>query len=179
MHTRVCGCLVYCISLQGLNNRDKYHIRKYTLYNCDTLAITVKVCSHYILMHGLHYGTRMYWKNVSLHSARIRTHDLWIRKRVCYPLHHSGSLKDRCAIYKYNHKYNLNLINLALGQWPMSYTPDVANSGLHMQPYLLILFISLSFVFYLIENKIQPDNIHVELTTFQWYPLVITTYMLN
>jgi len=24
-------------------------------------------------------------------GARIRTHDLWIRKRVCYPLHHSAS----------------------------------------------------------------------------------------
>jgi len=23
-------------------------------------------------------------------SARIRMHDLWIRKRVCYPLHHSA-----------------------------------------------------------------------------------------
>jgi len=70
MHTRVCGCLVYCTSLHGLNNRDKYHIRKYTLYNCDTVAVTVKLCSHYIQMHGLHYGTRMYWKNVSLHFVR-------------------------------------------------------------------------------------------------------------
>jgi len=24
-------------------------------------------------------------------GAQIRTHDLWIRKRVCYPLHHSAS----------------------------------------------------------------------------------------
>jgi len=24
-------------------------------------------------------------------GARIRTHDLWIRKRVCYPLHHSAA----------------------------------------------------------------------------------------
>jgi len=27
--------------------------------------------------------------DVKLSGARIRTHDLWTRKRVCYPLHHS------------------------------------------------------------------------------------------
>jgi len=27
--------------------------------------------------------------DVKINGARIRTHDLWIRKRVCYPLHHS------------------------------------------------------------------------------------------
>jgi len=26
-----------------------------------------------------------------INGTRIRTHDLWIRKRVCYPLHHSAS----------------------------------------------------------------------------------------
>jgi len=29
--------------------------------------------------------------DVKINGARIRTHDLWIRKRVCYPLHHSAS----------------------------------------------------------------------------------------
>jgi len=29
--------------------------------------------------------------DVKISGARIRTHDLWIRKRVCYPLHHSPS----------------------------------------------------------------------------------------
>jgi len=27
--------------------------------------------------------------DVKLSGARIQTHDLWIRKRVCYPLHHT------------------------------------------------------------------------------------------
>jgi len=27
---------------------------------------------------------------VKISGARIRTHDLWIRKRVCYPLHHDA-----------------------------------------------------------------------------------------
>jgi len=30
--------------------------------------------------------------DVKISGARIRTHDLWIRKRVCYPLHHSAPL---------------------------------------------------------------------------------------
>jgi len=29
--------------------------------------------------------------DVKISGARIQTHDLWIRKRVCYPLHHSAS----------------------------------------------------------------------------------------
>jgi len=29
--------------------------------------------------------------DVKVSGARIRTHDLWIRKRVCYALHHSAS----------------------------------------------------------------------------------------
>jgi len=33
--------------------------------------------------------------DVKISGARIPTHDLWIRKRVCYPLHHSASLKHR------------------------------------------------------------------------------------
>jgi len=32
-------------------------------------------------------------QKIKLINARIRTHDLWIRKRVCYPLHHSASQK--------------------------------------------------------------------------------------
>jgi len=28
--------------------------------------------------------------DVKISGARIRTHDLWIRKRVCYPLHHGA-----------------------------------------------------------------------------------------
>jgi len=31
-------------------------------------------------------------------GARIRTHDLWIRKRVCYPLRHSASNGHLSAI---------------------------------------------------------------------------------
>jgi len=31
--------------------------------------------------------------DVKINGARIRTHDLWIRKQVCYPLHHSASQK--------------------------------------------------------------------------------------
>jgi len=64
--------LVHCISRHGLN-RDKYHIRKYALFNCDTIAVTVKLRSHCILMHGLPYGTRMYWKNVSLQTNSWRS----------------------------------------------------------------------------------------------------------
>jgi len=62
MHTHVCGCLIHCTSLYGLNNRGSYHIRKYALYNCDPIAVRVKLHSHCILMQGLHYGTRVYWK---------------------------------------------------------------------------------------------------------------------
>jgi len=29
--------------------------------------------------------------DMKIRGARIRTHDLWIRKRVCYPLHHSAT----------------------------------------------------------------------------------------
>jgi len=28
--------------------------------------------------------------DVKISGARIRTHDLWIRKRVCYPLHYTA-----------------------------------------------------------------------------------------
>jgi len=37
--------------------------------------------------------------DVKISGARIRTHDLWIRKRVCYPLHHSASLSDRTGLW--------------------------------------------------------------------------------
>jgi len=30
--------------------------------------------------------------DVKISGARIRTHDLWIQKRVCYPLHNSVPL---------------------------------------------------------------------------------------
>jgi len=32
--------------------------------------------------------------DVKISGARIRTHDLWIWKRVCYPLHHSAPVSD-------------------------------------------------------------------------------------
>jgi len=31
------------------------------------------------------------WRLIKIRASRIRTHDLWIRERVCYPLHHSAS----------------------------------------------------------------------------------------
>jgi len=34
--------------------------------------------------------------DVKISGARIRIHDSWIRKRVCYPLHHSASQRT-CA----------------------------------------------------------------------------------
>jgi len=34
---------------------------------------------------------RLIHYDVKISGPRIRTHDLWIRKRVCYPLHHSAS----------------------------------------------------------------------------------------
>jgi len=33
---------------------------------------------------------RLMHHDVKISGSRIRTHDLWIRKRVCYPLHHSA-----------------------------------------------------------------------------------------
>jgi len=33
---------------------------------------------------------RLMHYDVKTSGARIRTHDLWIRKRVCYPRHHSA-----------------------------------------------------------------------------------------
>jgi len=39
--------------------------------------------------------------DVKISGARIRTHDLWIRKRVCYLLHHSGDkplIGPRCDV---------------------------------------------------------------------------------
>jgi len=32
--------------------------------------------------------------DVKISVARIRTHDLWMRKRVCYPLHHRAHMKS-------------------------------------------------------------------------------------
>jgi len=31
---------------------------------------------------------RLMYHDVKISGARIRTHDLWIRKRLCYPVHH-------------------------------------------------------------------------------------------
>jgi len=45
---------------------------------------------------------RLMHHDVKISGARIRTHDTWIRKRVCYPLHHSASLVmcvDRVSLY--------------------------------------------------------------------------------
>jgi len=48
---------------------------------------------------------------VKISGSRIRTHDLWIRKRVCYPLHHSASvILVRCRrINVFNQSFLLNL----------------------------------------------------------------------
>jgi len=36
---------------------------------------------------------RLMHHDVKISGAQIRTHDLWIRKWVCYPLHHSAPLR--------------------------------------------------------------------------------------
>jgi len=50
-------------------------------------------------VHGLasyHYGTWIHlWLmhyDVKISGSRIRIQDLWIRKRLCYPIHHSAPL---------------------------------------------------------------------------------------
>jgi len=60
---------------------------------------------------------RLMHYDVKISGARIRTHDLWIWKRVCYPLHHSDS--QLCIICTMNldhvtfieKKYRWNTIN--------------------------------------------------------------------
>jgi len=40
----------------------------------------------------------IYTAYLKISSARIRTYDIWIRKQVCYPLHHSAPLFNaECA----------------------------------------------------------------------------------
>jgi len=45
---------------------------------------------------------RLIHYDVKISGALIRTHDLWIRKRVCYPLHHSAQRLDCWRADSYN-----------------------------------------------------------------------------
>jgi len=46
---------------------------------------------------------RLMHHDVKISGARIRTHDLWIRKQVCYPLHHTT-----CCSYGKGHILHLS-----------------------------------------------------------------------
>jgi len=51
-------------------------------------------------------------------GARIRTHDLWIRKRVCYPLHHSASRPCVTAEVHTDLRQRLQPARRSLCSWP-------------------------------------------------------------
>jgi len=54
---------------------------------------------------------RLMHHDVKIRGARIRNHDLWIRKRVCYPLHHSAPQSS------YHHIRYVKLSYVSWGQF--------------------------------------------------------------
>jgi len=60
-------------------------------------------------------GWKLIHYDVKISSARIRTHDLWMQKRVCYPLHHSAPSPSLCPPIRCSESWLIDwLINWCL-----------------------------------------------------------------
>jgi len=103
--------------------------------------------------------------DVKISGARIRTHDLWIRKRMCYPLHHSASRE----VYSTCVAVHLRVLSIELRacwRWRITSVTDTE----HLDRHTALLWAPDGRTPCRQYTSFKLEYIGLEWALFQWQP---------